>query len=191
MAGEFEMGRQVLEESLQIQPLQRTYSNLGVIYYYLGEFEKSVATHKKAVELTPGQGLLWLNLADSLHLAGQVEEAARAFQRARDLSKNMLSVDSSDSEATVTLAWTQHMLGDSQEALLTVEKGLEIDPDDPYGYYYDALIRYQTGDEEAALRSLQGALEKGYPAGLLMAEPYLGDIRADERFHAMIVESFE
>ncbi len=191
MAGEFEMGRQVMEESLKIQPIQRTYSNLGVIYYYLGEFEKSVVTHQNAVDLTPGQALMWLNLADSLHLAGQAEEATIAFQKARDISMNMLSIDSSDSEATIMLAWCQHMLGDSQEALLTVEKGLEIDPGDPYGYYYDALIRYQTGDEEAALRSLKAALERGYPPGLLVAEPYLGDIRSDDRFHAIIVESIE
>ena len=191
MAGEFEMGRQVMEESLEIQPIQRTYSNLGVIYYYLGEFEKSVVTHQKAVDLTPGQALMWLNLADSLQLAGHAEEATIAFQKARDISMNMLSIDSSDSEATIMLAWCQHMLGDSQQALLTVEKGLEIDPGDPYGHYYDALIRYQTGDEGAALQSLQAALERGYPPGLLVAEPYLGDIRADERFHAIIVESLE
>lgn len=191
MAGEFEMGRKVLEESLQIQPIQRNYSNLGVIYYYLGEFEKSVVTHQKAVDLTPGQALLWLNLADSLHHAGHATEAAIAFQKARDISTDILSVDSTNGEAMITLAWTQHMLGESQEALLTVEKGLEIDPGDPYGYYYDALIRYQTGDKEAALQSLQAALERGYPPGLLVAEPYLGDIRADERFHAIIVESLE
>jgi tetratricopeptide (TPR) repeat protein len=191
MAGEFEMGRKVLEESLQIQPIQRTYSNLGVIYYYLGAFEKSVVTHQKAVDLTPGQGLMWLNLADSLHHAGHGTEAAIAFQKARDISINMLGVDASDSEATVMLAWTQHMLGESQQALLTVEKGLEIDPGDPYGYYYDALIRYQTGDKEAALQSLQAALERGYPPGLLVAEPYLGDLRADDRFHAIIVESIK
>jgi len=191
LAGEFEMGRQVLEESLEIQPIQRTYSNLGVIYYYLGEFEKSVAMLRQAVELTPGQATLWLNLADSLNFAGQAEESAAAFRNARDLSSKLLSVNNTNSEAIVTLAWTQNMLGQHQESLATVEKGLEIDPGDPYGYYYDALIRYQTGDEEAALRSLATALEKGYPASLLIAEPYLGDLRANERFHAMIIASFE
>jgi tetratricopeptide (TPR) repeat protein len=40
LAGEFERGRQVLEESLEIQPLQRTYSNLGVIYYLSGRVRK-------------------------------------------------------------------------------------------------------------------------------------------------------
>jgi hypothetical protein len=68
---------------------------------------------------------------------------------------------------------------------------LEIDPNDPYGYYYDALISHQIGDEEAALDSLKTALEKGYPAGLLVAEPHLGDIRANARFHAMVIASFE
>ena len=191
MAGEFEMGRQVLEEALEIQPIQQTYSNLGVIYYYLGEFEKSVAMQRQAVKLTPGRALSWLNLADALHFAGHAEESAAAFRNARDLSSKMLSVDTSDSEAIVTLAWTQQMLGESQVALATVEKGLQIDPSDPYGYYYDALIRYQTGDEEAAFRSLEAALEKGYPAGLLVAEPYLGDLPATDRFHAMIIASFE
>ena len=189
LAGEFEMGRQVLEESLEIQPIQQTYSNLGVLYYYLGEFEKSVATHRQAVELMAGRAVLWMNLADSLYFTEQQEESAAAFRNARNLSLTMIGVDASDSEAIVTLAWAQHMLGESQEALATVEKGLEIDPSDPYGYYYDALIRYQTGDEEAALSSLEAALEKGYPAGLLMAEPYLGDLRANDRFHAMIIAS--
>lgn len=189
MAGEFEEGRQVLEASLEIQPMQRTYSNLGVIYYYLGEYRQSVETHRQAVELAPGQALMWLNLADSLHFSGDTEASSEAFGEARDLTLNMLEVDASDSEAIVMLAWAQHMLGESQAALATVERGLQIDPGDPYGYYYDALIRYQTGDEDAALESLQAALEKGYPPGLLVAEPYLGDIRAHDRFHAIIVES--
>ena len=191
MAGEFEMGRQVLEESLEIEPIQQTYSNLGVIYYYLGEFEKSVAMYRQAVELSPGQAVMLLNLADSLHFTGQAEESAAAFRSARDLSLKMLSVDASDSEAIIMLAWTQHMLGDSQKALASVKRGLQIDPSDPYGYYYDALIRYQTGYEDAALRSLETALEKGYPVGLLVAEPHLGDIRANDRFHAMIIARFE
>jgi len=191
MAGEFDMGRQVLEESLEIQPIETTYNNLGVIYYYLGEFEKSVAMQKQALELTPGQAFLWLNLADALHFAEQAEESAAAFENARDLSLKILSVDASDSYAIVTLAWAQHMLGESQEALATVKRGLQVDPSDPYGHYYDALIRYQTGYEDAALKSLGTALEKGYPVGLLVAEPYLGDFRANDRFHAMIIARFE
>ncbi len=191
MAAEFEEGRQVLEESLLIQPIQRTYSNLGVIYYYLGEFAKSVETHRHAVEQAPGQALMWLNLGDSLHFAGQAEASAEAFQRAYQLSSNMLQVDPSDGEAITMLAWSQHMLGDDNAAIESIERGLRLDPEDPYNYYYDALIRYQTGDEEAALKSIAAALDKGYPPGLLVAEPHLGDMRASDRFHSIIVDSIQ
>lgn len=191
MAGEFEMGRQVLEESLKMQPNDETYSALGVIYYYLGESDKSVSMLRRAVEMAPGRALMWLNLADALHFAGQAGESAAAFRNARDLSTKMLSVDPADSEAIVTLAWSQHMLGKHQKALASVKRALEIDPGDPYGYYYDALIHYQTGDEDSALLSLEAALERGYPPGLLVAEPHLGELRANDRFHAIIVASFD
>ncbi len=55
----------------------------------------------------------------------------------------------------VTRAWTQHMLGDSEAASASVARALEIDPGDPYTYYYDALLKYRTGDVDAALGSLE------------------------------------
>jgi len=189
MAAEFEEAQRVFEEALAIQPTQDSYSNLGVIYYFLGDFDKSVATHGQAVELAPSQGLVWLNLADSLHFAGQEQASLDAYQMAYDLSMSAVQVNQSDSEAITTLAWSQHMLGDTAAALATIEQGLRVDPGDPYSYYYDSMIRYQAGDDEAALSSLAAALEQGYPAGLLVAEPHLGDIRGDDRFHAIIVDN--
>jgi tetratricopeptide (TPR) repeat protein/DNA-binding winged helix-turn-helix (wHTH) protein len=189
MAAEFEEGRQVFEESLAIQPTQESYSNLGVIYYFLAEFDESVATHRQAVELAPAEPTVWLNLADSLHFAEDKEQALAAYEEAARLSNNALQVDPSNSEAVTALAWSRHMLGDSAVALELIERGLRIDPGDPYSHYYDALIRYQSGDDDAALSSLATALEMGYPPGLLVAEPHLGDLRSDERFHAIIVEN--
>jgi tetratricopeptide (TPR) repeat protein/DNA-binding winged helix-turn-helix (wHTH) protein len=189
LAGEFEEARQVLEDMLAVQPIAQTYSSLGVIYYYLGDFEESVENLRRALELSPSDELYWLNLADSLHFAGRTDEAADAYQRARGLSAERLEIDSSDGVALTIQAWAEHMLGDSEAALELVDESLRIDPGDPYTYYYDALIRYQTGDRDTALASLAAALEKGYPAGLLVAEPHLGELRADDRFHAIIIDN--
>lgn len=190
MAGEFVEGRRVFEESLQLHPIQRTFSNLGVVYYFLGAFDKSVAMHRRAIELSPGQAILWLNLADSLHFAGEIEESAEVFGNALALAGDALAVNSSDTEALFVRAWAQHMLGGSRQALSSVERGLALDPGDPYGYYYEALIRYRTGDEPAALKALGVALDKGYPPGMLVAEPYLGELRASPDFHALVRASF-
>jgi tetratricopeptide (TPR) repeat protein len=189
LAGEFEEARQVLEETLARQPIAQTWSGLGVIHYYLGDFEKAVEKLRRAAELAPSNALVWLNLADSLHFAGQADEATEAYLKARELGTERLEVDPSDGVALTILAWAEHMLGDSEAALKLVNESLDIDPGDPYTYYYDALIRYQTGDRDKALASLAAALEKGYPPGLLVAEPHLGKIRADDRFHAIIVDN--
>jgi tetratricopeptide (TPR) repeat protein/DNA-binding winged helix-turn-helix (wHTH) protein len=189
LAGEFQEARQVLEESVARQPRAKSYTSLGVILYYLGEFQESVDSLRQATELTPADDVVWLNFADSLHFAGRADEATNAYERARELSAARLDIDSLDGVAMTTLAWSEHMLGDSEAALELVDKSLQIDPEDPYTYYYDALIRYQTGDPDAALTSLAAALEKGYPPGLLVAEPHLGEIRADDRFHAIIIDN--
>jgi tetratricopeptide (TPR) repeat protein/DNA-binding winged helix-turn-helix (wHTH) protein len=189
LAAEFEEARQVLEETVALQPIAKTWSSLGVILYYLGDFEQSVESHRRAAELRPSDDVVWLNLADSLHFAGRADEATDAYERARELSAARLEIDSSDGVAMTTLAWAEYMLGDSAAALELVEQSLQIDPEDPYTYYYDALIRYQTGDRDATLTSLAAALERGYPPGLLVAEPHLGDIRADDRFHAIIIDN--
>ena len=189
MAGDFEAGKLVFEESLVIKESEDGYSNLGVSYYYLGEFENSVAALRKAVKLSPEEAVRWLNLADALFFSGQREEAATAFRRAADLAGSRVSVDPTDFDTIFTLAWAQQMLGESEKAKATVSRGLTIAPKDPYGFYYDALINVRTGEHESALTSLHFAVDNGYPANILAAEPYLDDLRANPEFQALIAET--
>ncbi len=186
MAGDFEAGKIVFEESLAIKESRAAYSNLGVIYYYIGEFENSVATLRKAVELSPKEAVRWLNLADALFFSGQREEAATAFRRAADLAESRVAVDRTDFDTIFTLAWAQQMLGESEKAKATVARGLTIAPKDPYGFYYDALINVRAGEHESALTSLHLAVDNGYPANMLAAEPYLNELRGNPEFQAMI-----
>jgi serine/threonine-protein kinase len=189
MAGDFESGKEVYEQALEIAEFRTAYSNLGVVYYYLGDFEQSVATHRKAVELAPEESVKWLNLADALHFAGRHEEASEAFQRARELADARIAVDPNDIDTMFTYAWACQMLGDKPAAERAVRRWREIAPDDPYGLYYAGLIAASNGAREAALESLGAAVENGYPPRMLEAEPYLGDLRSDPAFGAMIAGS--
>ncbi len=157
-----------------------------MIYYYLGEFENSVATLRKAVELSPKEAVRWLNLADALFFSGQREEAATAFRRAADLAESRVAVDLTDFDTIFTLAWAQQMLGESEKAKAAVARGLAIAPKDPYGFYYDALINVRAGEHESALTSLHLAVDNGYPANMLAAEPYLNELHGNPEFQAMI-----
>jgi len=189
MAGDFEAGRQAYEESLAIEPTPDVYSSLGVIYYYLGEFENSVAMNRKAVELSSGDAVNWLNLADALHFSDDSDESLFAFRRTEELASGRVAIDPTDFDTLFTLAWSQQMTGQSDKAQETVARGLKLAPNDPYGLYYDALIDVQAGEHENALHSLRLALDNGYPANMLAVEPYLEDLRGNRKFQALIAEN--
>jgi len=135
MAGDFEAGRQTYEESLAIEPSPDAYTNLGVIYYYLGEFENSVAMNRKAVQLSPGDAVNWQNLADALHFIGDSDESMLAFRRTEELATSRVAIDPTDIDSLFTLAWAQQMTGQSDKAQETVARGLKLAPNDPYGLY--------------------------------------------------------
>jgi tetratricopeptide (TPR) repeat protein/TolB-like protein/DNA-binding winged helix-turn-helix (wHTH) protein len=189
MIGDFEAGRRAYEKSLDIQKTQTAHSNLGVIYYYLGEFDKSVAEHRKAVQLSPADTITWLNLADALHNAGDIDESTFAFHRTEELARSRVAIDPTDIETLFTLAWAQQMTGQSDKAQETMARGLKLAPNDPYGHYYDALIDVQAGEHENALHSLRLALDNGYPANMLAVEPYLEDLRGNRGFQALIAKN--
>ena len=44
----------------------RTYSNLGLMQYFLGQWDASIDAHSRAVKLEPNDHLAWSNLGDAL-----------------------------------------------------------------------------------------------------------------------------
>ncbi len=186
MAGRFDDAAAALQNSIDISPQQSTWSNLGAIYYYMGDFAEAVRIHRKALELDPNSNIVWLNLADALYFAGEEGAAQGAFARAAELSESRLAVDSGDVESLHALAWAQMMAGNARRARELVDRALSISPNDPYVYYYDALVRVRSRDVPGAFESIEKAITAGYPRSMLAAEPYLASIRRQERFTALL-----
>ena len=67
-----------------------------------------------------------------------------------------------------------------------MHKALALAPDDPYTYYYNALVFLRAGDENAALGSLAIAANKGYSRQMMAADPLLMELRLNPRFSAII-----
>jgi tetratricopeptide (TPR) repeat protein len=142
--------------------------------------------HRKAIKLNPDETIKWINLADALQFDGREAEAREAFSRSAELAAKRLAVDSTDVDTTYVYAWALHMLGRWEEARDVLERGMDIAPDDPYGLYYTGLIQLRSGEKDAALASFQRAVENGYPPKTLAAEPYVGDLRNDPAFEAVL-----
>jgi len=186
MAGDFEAGKAVYEEVLESEEFRTAYSNLGTLYWYLGDFDKSVAMNRKAVELAPQESTKWLNLAVALRSAGQSEEANDAGRRAKELAEARLVVDPTDVETLLGLAEVSDMLGERPAAERALHRAREIAPTDPYGLALAGSIELRKGDRKAALELLREAIENGYPPRMLAASPDLDELKADPAFQAIV-----
>jgi tetratricopeptide (TPR) repeat protein len=188
MAGDFKRAIPALQTSIEIEPRRRFYSNLGIIYYYLGRFDESVSTHRLAVAMAPEDSSVWLNLGDALHFSSEPDQAAAAFEKAAELAAVHLGVNPNEEALLLDLAWAQAMLGDMETSAELIGQSIRVAPSYPYGYYYLGLLETKRGRTEAALDALVTAVEKGYPRVMLAAEPYLMDLGNEDRFVALITE---
>jgi tetratricopeptide (TPR) repeat protein/DNA-binding winged helix-turn-helix (wHTH) protein len=186
MAGELERAVPSLERSIEIEPHRLVYSNLGIVYYWLGRFDESVEIHRQAVDLAPEESTVWLNLGDALHFSSTPGQAAEAFRNAARLAERRLAVNPRETTFMLDLAWATAMLGDTRRSGELIGEAIRIAPDDPYGFYFLTLLETLRGREEEALDALETAVDKGFPTVLLRNEPYLEGIGKSRRYAAIV-----
>jgi tetratricopeptide (TPR) repeat protein/DNA-binding winged helix-turn-helix (wHTH) protein len=185
LAGDFENAAPIFARAIDVRPDATTYSNLGLMHYYIGEHDDAVEAIRKGLELAPGDHLMWANLGDILTDAGDPDSAHDAYTRARELVDIELGVNPNDPAILMDVAWIDAMLGDEQAARSNIARAKAISPDDPYASYYEGLIFARYGDTEAALDSLEQAVTDGYAITILEAEPLLASLRDHPRFVAL------
>jgi len=123
------------------------------------------------------------NASCAITLAAGDESAAKdAFRKSAQLSKNKLIVNPSEAEAMYLLAWANAMGGESSTDFERIDRAISNAPNDPYVYYYDALLKTRRGEFSGATEAVRLAIEQGYPIHMLAAEPHLEPLRAEKEF---------
>jgi len=182
MDGRFAEAADALERSIAIEPDRIYYSNLAIIYYYLGNFDEAVGIHRSAVEESPGSSILWLNLADALSFSSQAEKAPSAYRKAAEFAQNDLEVNPAETMALCRLAWARARLGDHDAALELIAQAEKDAAGNPYVHYFNALLQLTANNKNAAIKELKEAVELGFPVSFLVAEPFLQVLEGDDEF---------
>ncbi len=60
-------------------------SSLGTLFFHLGEFERSMAMHRRAIEVRPDNALYHYNLAISIQASGDLPQAERVFLKVLEM----------------------------------------------------------------------------------------------------------
>jgi tetratricopeptide (TPR) repeat protein/TolB-like protein len=188
MLGDFSGALEALRGSVKINEQAMYLSNMGIVYYYLGEYDRAVEVHRRARDKLPGANFVWLNLGDALRFSSEPEDAQHAYQEAIRISEDLLAMDADEVVNLYIQAWALASTGKVPEARALLDKALDISPADPYVLYYDGLLKFGAGEKMAAIASFQKAIDRGFPAAMLAADPLLGKLHGDAEFEAIIEE---
>jgi tetratricopeptide (TPR) repeat protein len=188
MAGDFKGSLDATNASLSIERHAYYLSNLGIIYYYLGEYDEAVKIHREAAQENSDSSSVWLNLGDALRFSSQPDEAIEAYRQAMDIAAKLLAVNPANPENLYVQSWATAAIGDSSESRILIDRALALAPNDPYVHYYDGLLKNNAGQAAAAIDALQLAVEMGYPPKMLAADPLLSDLDGHSRFKAIVGE---
>ena len=187
LSGDFESAIVAFKESLNFEATGEGYSSLGAMYYYLGDFQSAVTALEKAVIASPDVYWIWSNLGSAYRYTDVGKGVVRAtYQRALELALRALEVNPSDSKALADLSLCYVNLGMEPKAREAINRATELDPDDPYIYYYRSLIEVALDRPDQALDEIAIAVGRGYPKELVKADPEFNVLQDLDRFRAIL-----
>lgn len=184
MLGEADKARLAYDKSLALKPSRQGYTNMGLRYYYAGQFDAAVDMQMKALEFAPDDHRVWGRLAESYRfVAGSEEESQHAYQRAADLAASNLEINDSDWETTGLLALYYAHLERVADARQLAERSVSLSGRNPESLYYQALARLEYGDRNGALEVLEEAVaaDEKY-SQFIETDPDLQSLRDSDRF---------
>ena len=160
--GDDEKAAEALDRAIKAEPKNAQYlSTRALLCEYLEQPNEAAVFYQKVVELAPGNGTSWINLArtqaqcdkpeeaikslrkavaidpknpDSLELLGSHLLKARQFDEARKLLTQVVVMKPRSGDVLFDIGQLEQLAGNNAAALAAYEKGLKISPDDDHAW---------------------------------------------------------
>ncbi len=144
-----------LKKGLDIDPGHvRIQFRLGVVYDKWGKKSESIASMQKVIALDPEN-------ANALNYLGYTyADMGTNLDEAESMIREALKYKPDDGYITDSLGWVLYKKGLFQEALIYLEKAVELTGDDPIILEHLGDVYLQMNDKENALKYYQESLRK-------------------------------
>ncbi|MDJ0909309.1 MAG: FlgO family outer membrane protein [Woeseiaceae bacterium] len=185
--GNWDEAERAFWRATELQQDSLTYQNLGTVMYFRHRFEEAVELYTKATEISPTDYRAWRKLASAQRwVPGLEDESIASFERAIELAREQLAINPDDGGVLTFLAYCLAETGRDSEAEETIERAIEILPEDAAAHYFAALILNRSGDTNATLTELEAAIEHGHSHRTLAADPRLENLHGLTRFQNLL-----
>ena len=129
------------------------YTNLGLAYFGLGEYEKAVSSYRKAIQLDPNYVDAYRNIGNALRLLLSLDEAVSCYQKALQLTPD-------DAEIYNELGKVFKLQGNRDKATEIFKKVLQLNPSFSVAHVSLAQIFERSNKLEEAREEINTALKK-------------------------------
>jgi serine/threonine-protein kinase len=178
--------RRMYEKAIALNPSYFAYTNLAVLYYADGDFEKAASTYEQALALNDRDYRPWTGLAGAYKAMGRTEKFRTASRRALELAEAESGRDPNNPEIQGAVAYSSALLGKRSEALRRIANALALAPDSHDVLYQASLVYLALGERPAALRYLSNALARGYAKERVRQDPDWRNLRNVPEFQNLI-----
>ena len=184
--GDTKRALEYYEKANSIQPRAETFSNMGTIYYRLGNYAKAAAAYEGSLLIRPIGAVTNRNLGDAYTRLRRPEDARRVYQTAVSQAEAEVSVSPSDARAIARLAVYQAKVGDEAAAVRSVKRSVMLAPKDEYVLHREGVVHAIAGRTELALDAIARALANGLAPRVIADEDDFVKLRPLPRFAAMV-----
>jgi len=131
----------------------------GNVYFKLNDFEKSIASFDKAIELDPNDAVAYNNRGGTKRELGQYEQAIADFDKAIELNPNYAVAYLNRGYTKRKLERFDEALLDFNKAIIDFSRTIELNPDDAVTYQYRGFAKIELKQYEQAIPDLDKAIE--------------------------------
>ncbi len=188
--GDLSQAAAQFQKALEIQPEPSLYTNLGVLYFAQGLYPQAAQAFEQALELQGGANdyRVWGNLGDACRFLPEGGARAReAYSRALQLLADPLRAAPRDATLLSRRALYLAKRGDCGPALAAVKEIERLAQKDAGAQFRLVVAHEVCGRRVAALAVLEKALHNGYPLADVQRDPELLALRADVRYHRLLI----
>ena len=175
--GDNERARESYQRAIAVNRNPAAYSNLATLEYSAGRFSAAATAYEAAIKLLPNRPLTHRNLGDAYTKLGRTADARREYERAIELTEQMLTVNPGDAANMSRLAVYEGKLGRAAAARRHIDSATALNPGNPEILYRAAVVDALLGDRVNGMKALVNALDHGYSATLALADDDLAALK--------------
>ena len=173
-------------KSIAIRPTAGPYTNMGALLHKKGDFEGALKAHQEALALRPGSAITRRNIGDALLRLGRSAEARLAYLEAAKQAETDVKVNPTDARALASLAVYLQKSGQPDAAHDRISQALKLAPGNAEVLYRSAVVQVLSNNSEAALRTLETSVTKGFSRESIRNDDDWVSMRRDPRFTKLL-----